>query len=201
MKKHHLPLLLGSMIWPALALGQGPALTVSNPNPKPNVPVVIEVSVTPDSTTKVSWSSTGQGRFIGDTDNKKSVTFVPSAPGQVIIICDINVPGHQDHPSARFTVAGTQVSEEPAAHLPTQPVQVSPPHRAGDLLIADMEYMVPAGWMGDATKENNSAADLDAGYNQGCRPGSVSCIKLDDAPSKGKVGWAAFAWQRGIEGD
>jgi hypothetical protein len=63
-----------------------------------------------------------------------------------------------------------------------------------------MEYMVPSGYMGDAMTENNGAAILDTGFNQGCRQGSPSCIKIEYKPADGKVGWAAFAWQRVIDG-
>ena len=76
----------------------------------------------------------------------------------------------------------------------------APAHHGGDLALADMEYMVPSGYMGDATTENNGAAILDTGFNQGCRQGSPSCIKIEYKPADGKVGWAAFAWQRVIDG-
>jgi len=191
--------LLGWMIGPALLLGQQPALTVSNANPKPGEAVVIEVNVKPDRITRISWSKQGDGEFTTDTQNQKSVKFVANTPGStVVIVCDVSVPGHQDHQSVKITVAGAQVPTAPPAHPVTQPTPHALP--AGDLALADMENMVLSGYMGDAMAENNGAAVLDSGYNQGCLPGSVSCIKIDYTPANGHVGWAAFAWQHVLEG-
>lgn len=211
MKKRNLLCLSCLLVWPVLTLGQNqaPALTARSMHSKPGDPVVvnpgdpvvIEVNVTPDRDTRISWRSSGDGKFQSDTENKKSVTFVPATPGQaVIIICDVSVPGRQDHPSATFVVAGAQ-PPPPVKPVPTPALQINPQaHHPGDMLLADMENMVPSGYMGDAMAENNGAAVLDSGNNQGCLPGSVSCIRIDYTPANGHVGWAAFAWQHVLEG-
>ena len=116
----------------------------------------------------------------------------------VIIVCDVSIPGRQDHPSTKLVVAGAQAPAQPQAGSPAR--SGAPAHHGGDLALADMEYMVPSGYMGDAMTENNGAAILDTGFNQGCRQGSPSCIKIEYKPADGKVGWAAFAWQRVIDG-
>jgi hypothetical protein len=199
MNLRNLVCLAGSAAFAFVAFGQQPTLTVSNDHPKPGEAVVIEVNVSPDHTTKVSWTKQGDGEFTTETQNQKSVKFVPSTPGStVIIVCDVSVPGRQDHPSTTLVVVGSQAPSQPQPGPAARSGAAA--RRGGDLTLADMEYMIPSGWMGDATAENNGAAILDTGFNQGCRPGSPSCIKIEYNPKDGKVGWAAFAWQRVIEG-
>lgn len=199
MNLRNLVCLAGLAAFAVLALGQQPMLTVSNDHPNPGEAVVIEVNVSPDRTTKISWTKQGDGEFATETQNQKSVKFVPSTPGSaVMIVCNVSTPGRQDHPSAKLMVAGVQAPAQPQTGSASR--SGAPAHHGGDLTLADMEYMVPSGWMGDATAENNGTASLDTGYNQGCRTGSPSCIKIEYNPKDGKVGWAAFAWQRVIEG-
>ena len=89
-------------------------LTISNDHPKPGEAVVIEVNVSPDRTTKVSWTKQGDGEFTTETQNQKLVKFVPSTPGStVIIVCDVSTPGRQDHPSTKLVVAGAQAPAQP----------------------------------------------------------------------------------------
>jgi hypothetical protein len=174
-------------------LGQQAKVTVSQPNPAPGETVVIEVDVSPDKNTKLSWTSDGVGEFLTETKNQSKVQFKPTAPGStVIIVCNISTPKDHQSPSIKLQVSGAQKV------IP--PVPQPQPLVAGDLALADMEYMVPAGFMGDAMAENNEAATLDPGYSSGCRQGSPACIKIEYKPTDGKVGWAAFAWQRVIEG-
>ena len=199
MNLRNLVCLAGSVAFAALAFGQQPTLTISNDHPKPGEAVVIEVNVSPDRTTKVSWTKQGDGEFTTETQNQKLVKFVPSTPGStVIIVCDVSTPGRQDHPSTKLVVAGAQAPAQPQTGSVSRSGALA--HHGGDLTLADMEYMVPSGWMGDATAENNGAATLDTGFNQGCWQNSPSCIKIEYKPQDGKVGWAAFAWQRVIDG-
>ena len=199
MNMRNLVCLAGSTAFAVVAFGQQPTLTVSNDHPKVGETVVIEVNVSPNRTTKISWSKQGDGDFATETQNQAAVKFVPSTPGStVIIVCDVSAPGRQDHPSTKLVVAGAQAPVQPQAGSPAR--SGAPAHHGGDLALADMEYMVPSGYMGDAMTENNGAAILDTGFNQGCRQGSPSCIKIEYKPADGKVGWAAFAWQRVIDG-
>ena len=200
MNLRNLVCLAGSAAFAVVAFGQQPTLTVSNDHPKPGEAVVIEVNVSPDRTTKVSWTKQGDGEFTTETQNQKLVKFVPSTPGStVIIVCDVSTPGRQDHPSTKLVVAGAQAPAQP------QPGSVSRSgalaHHGGDLTLADMEYMVPSGWMGDATARTTAPRLLDTGFNQGCWQNSPSCIKIEcRCRPAGHVFFFAIVWQRVIDG-
>jgi len=185
------------VVWAGTVLGQPAKLTVSKSNPTPGETVIIEVNVTSGNNTQLSWTNDGEGQFVTETRNQSRVEFRPSKPGAVIIVCNISTPKGQDHPSAKLEVSGTP---NPIQQPPPPPHPHEAPVAAGDLALADMEYMVPSGYMGDAMAENNEAATLDPGYGVGCREGSAACIKIEYRPNDGKVGWAAFAWQRVTEG-
>ncbi len=62
-----------------------------------------------------------------------------------------------------------------------------PTERAGDLALADIEYMVPSEYMGDAM-QNNEAAILNMGHTSECRVGP-SCIRIVYKPKESKAGW------------
>jgi hypothetical protein len=182
------------------SVGQELKVTVSNGSPAPGETVVIEVNVKPEKNTKLSWTADGSGEFLSEKENQSRVQFRPTKPGPVVVICNINTPKGQLRPSVTLDVIGTPPA--PAKVNPT-PVNNSAPlqqHVTGDLALADMDYMVPSGFMGDAMAENNGSAVLDDGFAAGCRPGSQACVKIDYKPQEGKVGWAAFAWQRVTEG-
>jgi hypothetical protein len=105
-------------------------------------------------------------------------------------------------PSASFLLDNIRFSTQPCSSQSRATPAAAPtpvPDRAGDLRLVDVPYMVSSGWMGDAIPENGNAAALNEGNNQGCMPGSISCIKVDYTPENGKKGWAAFAWQRVID--
>ncbi len=205
MKRFHLLCMLGMMVSPALAPGQGatlpaPALTVSNEHPNPGQAVVIEVNVTPNKDTRISWSKSGDGDFTSPIENRQSVTFVPTTPGgTVIIVCNVSMPGSHAKPAAEFTVLGTPAPPQHPVHQNDRhPTEV---HHTEDARIPEMDYMVLSGYMGDAAPENFvdrkvRAAVVDEGNNQGCHPGSDSCLKIDYNPANGTAGWAAFAYQR-----
>lgn len=175
-------------------VGQEAKLTVSKKDPAPGEMVIIEVNVSSGRNTKLNWTTDGSGEFLTETFNQSRVQFRPTKPGPVIVICNISTPKGQDRPSARLEVSG---APPPKAGV----VQERPqPKHLLDLALADMEYMVPSGYMGDAMAENNGAATLEDGFAGGCRPGVASCIRIEYKPQDGKVGWAAFAWQRVTEG-
>ena len=181
MNLRNLVCLAGSTAFAVLAFGQQPTLTVSNDHPKPGEAVVIEVNVSPDRTTKISWTKQGDGEFATETQNQKSVKFIPSTPGStVVIVCDVSTPARQDHPSTTLVVAGAQAPARPQQGFAARPGAAA--HHAGDLALADMEYMIPSGWMGDATAENNGAAILGTGFNQGCWQNSPSCTRSSTNP-------------------
>ncbi len=187
-----------AVVWPVLALGQAATLAVTNDHPNPGETVVVEVKVSPDPNTPITWTKQGDGEFTTATQNQIQVGFKPAKPGPVIIVCDVVVRGKKEHPSATLQVAKSPEQAQPEA-APKAGNAPLAKHTA-DLSLLDMENIVPSGWMGDATAENGEAAHLDTGNSEGCRPGSQSCIKLDYTPSEGKAGWAAFAWQHVIEG-
>jgi hypothetical protein len=180
--------------------GQTPHLSTSKMNPDPGELVLLEVNVTPDKDTKISWTVEGPGEFASNTDNQSRVQFRPSKAGPVTIVCVISRPGGQDRPSVKLEITGPTTSE-PVRPRTTPNEHIPPPqHQSGELLLSQMENMVPSGFMGDAMDVNNGAATLDSGFSGQCRPESVSCIKIEYKPQDGKVGWAAFAWQRVMEG-
>jgi len=191
-----------AMAWPVSALSQAATLTADKDHPSPGDTVVIEVNGHPDPNTQITWTKEGEGEFTTTTQNQTKVSFKPAKPGQVIIVCNVVVRGKAERPSTTLQVASSAAAQaQPEAAPPKAGNFSAGPKKAGDLSLLAMENMVPSGWMGDATAERGSAANLDTGNTQGCHPGAQSCIKLDYTPANGKVGWAAFAWQHVIEGD
>ena len=127
MNMRNLVCLAGSAAFAVVAFGQQPTLTVSNDHPKVGETVVIEVNVSPNRTTKISWSKQGDGDFATETQNQAAVKFVPSTPGStVIIVCDVSTPGRQDHlrrswwsPEHKLLRSRSPVPLPGPAHRPT----------------------------------------------------------------------------------
>jgi hypothetical protein len=199
--KYALSILIWLVMASPIVLGQQAKLKVSNEKPRPGETVVIEVNARAGNNTKLVWTKDGEGEFLTETENESRVQFRPSRPGDtVIIVCEISTPKGQDHPSTKLLVSGqAPAAAGKAASALQAPVASAPQIPRADLAITDMEYVVPSGYMGDAMADNNEAATLDVGYTTGCQVGP-SCIRIEYKPKDGKVGWAAFAWQRVTEG-
>jgi hypothetical protein len=194
----------------SLLPAQTPALTASKSDPAPGETVTIKVNVDPGKHTKLSWTNTGDGQFLTETQNQTKVQFRPNKAGATITItCQIDTPNGEQHPSITLTVSGSSAppaqpdaaSHDTRSNAPTntEKVHEAAPAPAGDLTLDKMDYMVPAGFMGDAMSENGEAAKLDVGFTGGCHV-DPSCIRIEYQPADGRVGWAAFAWQRVTEG-
>jgi hypothetical protein len=202
--------LVAGMIGPALALGQSSLLTViPNDHPIAGRAVVIEVKAPSLPNPKISWTKKGDGEFTTTTLDVIYVKFVPHEPGSTVtIMCDLNVSdGTHTHYETTLNVLNTTATvaevKTPPAPQPVPPTRTPPGppppvSPTGDLRLSDMPEMVSSGWMGDATPEKGGAATLDEGYKQGCMS-AMPCVKVDYSPSNGKLGWAAFAWQRVID--
>lgn len=194
----------------SLLPAQTAALKASKSDPAPGETVTIEVNVSPGKNTKLSWTNNGDGEFLTGTQNQAKVQFRPSKPGtSVIIICQIDTPNGEQRPSITLTVPGSSAPPAKSNAPPSDShsaarTDTGKPHETRqaeprDLTLSNMEYMVPAGFMGDAMAENNEAAKLDVGFAGGCHV-EPSCIRIEYQPKDGKVGWAAFGWQRVTEG-
>jgi hypothetical protein len=187
-------------------------LKVTPEHPGPRQTVVIEVDVQPDPNTAINWEKeSGEGEFTTPTRNTKKVEFVPSKPGDVVVIvCEIKTPDGEFRPRATISVGGQPTpvvapeaivaKPQPPTPQPQKPAVIAPPPGSSSLLLSTLPDVVPAGYMGDAMVENGKSADFDAGQVQGCRTSNQSCFRVSYRVAEAKLGWAAFAWQRVIEG-
>lgn len=153
----------------------------------------------------VRWNvESGSGQLIGDTSGPK-VSFRSDRPGQVVIVCIIRDPNGERPSTVRFEVIGQALdSAPPTARAPSptpkpsQPAQAPAPATASVLPLEQIEFMIPSGWMGDAMMENGETARLEEGQTTGCHL-RQPCYRIEYL-KPGKLGWAAFAWQRVPDG-
>lgn len=157
------------------------------------------------SNQSVRWDvESGPGQLIGDTSGPK-VTFRSDRPGQVVIVCFIRDPNGERPSTVRFEVTGPALDSAlpttPARSpmpKPSQSAQAPAPATASSLLLEQIEFMIPSGWMGDAMAENGETARLEDGQTTGCHL-REPCYRIEYL-KPGKLGWAAFAWQRVPDG-
>jgi len=195
------------VLLPIGALGQM-KLKVDKEKPIAGEIVTIEVDVHPGPNSTISWTKeSGDGEFVGETIDQSKVSFRPKKAGDTInIACEIKTPDGDFRLRTKLVVSG-QASSPPGKTLANGQIDSSaspPPSQpavhaqvAGILALESIDYIVPSGYMGDAMSENGETAQLDPGHTSNCHSHS-SCYSLEY--KSGKVGWAAFAWQRVPEG-
>lgn len=192
------------LICPLSILAQEPELKADNQRPVAGQPVVIELeNVGKGANVSVTWKSVPAdgGDFNSPTDGATKVTFCPSAPGDVVIVVEIQTPSRDQKVSLPLSVVGkTLPVAAPPRSVPEgkraalQPLSSLIHHcelPAGALAIEDIQFMVPSGYMGDAMQENGATVSITAASDCHCGHG---CYRLQYSP--GRVRWAAFAWQR-----
>ncbi len=208
MKRFLLNITLGLALIPLPLLGQM-KLKVSTERPTPGQTVVIETDMHEGPNTTISWTKeSGEGDFEGITKNQSKVTFRPIKPGDVLIVCEIRTPDGEFRLRSTLSVSG-HVPPSSLTPTPTPSDKVvqqlalprsSPklerhPLPPGTLAVESIEFVVPSGFMGDAMVENGQTASLSG--TSDCHWGN-GCYRLEFKP--GKLGWAAFAWQRVPDG-
>jgi hypothetical protein len=173
--------------------------------------VTLTLDYNPSRNESVTWVvESGAGELVKGA-SPVVASFKATRPGPVVIVCVIRDPNGERRPTLRFTVQDVPAVARPATQAAaTAPVPPTRPARqaagnqaaAGQAGAVDLDVVVdsavPAGWMGDAMADNGEAATLDAGESTRCRTDSP-CTRIEYL-KPGKLGWAAFAWQRVPEG-